>query len=67
MKHLPLMSTVSSILAMNQKQLTIVSGKKIIPKFTNILKYLYMNSQQQPKKVTKNHLVQCGFLRTMLT
>ena len=41
--------------------------KKILPKFTNMLKYLYMNSQQQTKKVTKNDLCQCGFLRTLLT
>ena len=28
--------------------------KMFVPKFTNILKYLYINSRQQTKNVTKN-------------
>ena len=43
------------------KQLTRAAGKKILPKFTNILKDLYMNSQQQTKKVTKKNVLQCAF------
>ena len=27
---------------------------------------MFMNSQQQTKKITKNDLFECGFLRTML-
>ena len=46
-----------------KKQPTRAAGKKIIPVCTNILKYLYMNSQQQTIKVTKNDSFQCGFFQ----
>ena len=36
-----------------QKQSTGATEKKILSKFTNIFKYLYMNSQQQTNKITK--------------
>ena len=36
-----------------KKQPTGADGKKILPECTNISKYLYMNSQQQSKKLLK--------------
>ena len=44
-----------------KKKPTKATGKKILPKFTNILKYLYMNSQQQTKKLSKNDLFSVVF------
>ena len=50
-----------------KKQPFRVTAKKTLPKFTNILKHLHMNSQEQAKKVTKNDLFQCDFLKILLT
>ena len=36
-----------------KKQPTSVAAQKILPKYTNTLKYLYMSSQQQTKKIVK--------------
>ena len=44
-----------------KKQPTRAAGKKILPKFNNISKYLYMKSQQQTKKVTRNDIFRCRF------
>ena len=41
-----------------KKQPTRVVEKKTLRKFTNILKNLFMNLQQQMKKVSKNDLFQ---------
>ena len=50
-----------------KKQPVRVTAKKTLPKFTNILKHLHMNSQEQAKKITKNDLFQCDFLKILLT
>ena len=37
--------------------------KKTLPKFTNILKYLFMNLRQQMKKISKNDLFRKVFFK----
>ena len=59
---LPNFSLYACLFKILKKQPTRAAGKKILLKFKNMFKYLYMISQQQTRKFTKHELFHYGVL-----